>query len=140
LTAVKVFDTLKISCMKALKSRWRPLLRTVALGLVLGVLLTPVGMAHFDLTPDVCDTLSELPDGGEPRVSTASLPGDLHQHCYTCHWLQSFRSTLLVSNVPVLDAVASCPLPSLPAANCESVAVASVPARAPPAFPLSLSS
>jgi len=119
--------------MKVLRTRWRPLMRTVATGLLLGLLLTPVGMAHLDVASDVCERAPQLGTVGDPGVSSASRHDHLHDHCYTCRWLQSFRSTLLVAGVPVPSAAGTCPLPSAALFTCETVAGHTLPARAPPA-------
>lgn len=120
-----------------MRTRWRPLLSAVAFGLVLGVLLTPVGIAHLDLVPDVCEREPQtglLPvgrDTGAPAYD-ASSSFDQHQHCFTCHWLQSFRSTLLSSGVTVLQADGVCEILPVAAEATRSVARHSLPARAPP--------
>jgi hypothetical protein len=103
-----------------------------ALGLILGVLLTPVGMAHLDLPADVCHESAPAAPGGSRLVSSHAL--DLHQHCYTCHWLQSFRSTLLGSAAVVFDAAGACALTPVDPHGRESSPASSVPARAPPAL------
>ncbi len=118
-----------------MRTRWYPLLSAVAFGLVLGVLLTPVGMAHLDLVPDVCERQPYPPpagrDTGAPALH-ASSSFDPHQHCFTCHWLQSFRSTLLSSGVTVLQADGVCEILPVAAEATRSVARHSLPARAPP--------
>lgn len=118
--------------MQVLRTRWRPLRRTVASGLLLGLLLTPVGMAHLDASPEVCERVSRPAADGTPGVSSR-LPHDHeHDHCYTCRWLQSFRSTLLVANVPMPVFSGTCAVPSASTFVGESIAGSSVPARAPP--------
>jgi hypothetical protein len=119
--------------MNVLRTRWRPLMRTVAAGLLFGLLLTPVGMAHLDAASDVCDRTIHPVAAGDPGVSSASLHDHLHDHCYTCRWLQSFRSTLLVAGVPVPAAAGTCPLPAAALFTCETIAGHALPARAPPA-------
>lgn len=118
-----------------MRTRWYPLLSAVAFGLVLGVLLTPVGMAHLDLVPDVRERQPHpLPAGrdtGAPALH-ASSSFDQHQHCFTCHWLQSFRSTLLSSGVTVLQADGVCEILPVAAEATRSIARHSLPARAPP--------
>ena len=116
--------------MQLLRHRWRPFVSAVALGLVLGVLLTPVGIAHLDQTPAVCDRPAAA-HAGEARVLSVSA-FELHEHCFTCHWLQSFRSTLLASGAVVLDANDVCFIPVLTAVHVESYSRHSLPARAPP--------
>jgi hypothetical protein len=118
--------------MQALKTRWRPLLRIVASGLLLGLLLTPVGMAHLDRASDVCERAPLFAIGAGQGLSSASPSDHLHDHCFTCHWFQSFRSTLLVAAVPVPVAAGSCPMLSADAFASETVLGTSVPARAPP--------
>jgi hypothetical protein len=122
--------------MQSMRTRWRPLLSVVAFGLVSGVLLTPVGMAHLDLVPDVCDRQPGPAQGGGDTGSAvlhASSSFDVHQHCFTCRWLQSFRSTLLSSGVTVLQASGVCQIAPVAAHATRSIARHSLPARAPPA-------
>ncbi len=111
---------------------WHRLVQVTALGLILGVLLTPVGMAHLDQNADVCHGPAAATPGAPRLVPTQSL--DLHQHCFTCHWLQSFRSTLLGSGAVVFDAAGACEFVVADPHACESLSVSSVPARAPPAL------
>jgi hypothetical protein len=72
-------------------------------------------------------------DGLAPVMASTSGTVDVHQHCFTCHWLQSLRSALIATGVEVPDAGAASPCapdaPSLVAA----CAGASAGARAPPA-------
>lgn len=118
--------------MQVLRTRWRPLLRTVASGLLLGLLLTPVGMAHLDAAPDVCERVSHPGTEGAPGISSGLQHDHGHDHCYTCRWLQSFRSTLLVASVPMPAFSGTCAVPSAATFAGESIAGSSVPARAPP--------
>ena len=124
--------------MKVLKTRWRPLMRTVASGLLLGLLLTPVGMAHLDAVADACDRAPQHAAAGDTGVSSAFQHDHLHDHCYTCRWLQSFRSTLLVASVPMPAVAGTCALPTAADFDCEFVAGPSLPARAPPSSSTSL--
>lgn len=103
----------------------------VALGLVLGLLLLPFGIAHFDVVPDVCDGATAPPRPDDVCMGAASS-FELHQHCFTCHWLQSFRSTLLASGVVAPQAEGACPMPVDAAVQRESVVGTFLPARAPP--------
>lgn len=113
----------------------RPLRRhfvsAVALGLVLGILATPFGIAHVDAVSDVCAPDRQPDASGSSRVG-ADVLQHLHQHCFTCHWLQSFRSTLLVSGAVVLDVRAAHALPSETPLLRECQPGTTVPARAPP--------
>lgn len=118
--------------MQELGQRWRPLVRVTALGMMLGILATPIGIAHLDVTPDVCARAAASLEVGSTRV-VANPTWDLHDHCFTCHWLQSFRSTLIPSGAVVLNAEGMCPVPAGAAAGCERLVIVSVPARAPPA-------
>lgn len=108
-------------------------MRTVATGLLLGLLLTPVGMAHLGAASDVCERAPQAGAAGDPGLSSTSGHDHLHDHCYTCRWLQSFRSTLLVAGVPVPSAAGTCPLPAAERFTCEIVVGHALPARAPPA-------
>ena len=118
--------------MRELKQRWRPLVRVVALGMVLGVLATPIGIAHFDAAPDVCERPTAPPEPGAPRA-VANLALGLNDHCFTCHWLRSFRSTLIASGAVVLNAEGTCSIPADATVVHQRLVRASVPARAPPA-------
>jgi hypothetical protein len=109
---------------------WHRLVQVTALGLILGVLLTPVGLAHLDLKAGVCHGPAAAAPGAPRLVQIPSL--DLHRHCFTCHWLQSFRSTLLGSGAIVFDAAGACEFVVADSHGCESVPAAAVPARAPP--------
>src|SRR3972149_10230118 len=117
--------------MQLLRRRWRPFVSAVALGLVLGVLLPPVGIAHLDQAPDVCDQPSAAHAGDTRVVSVSEFV--LHEHCFTCHWLQSFRSTLLASGAVVLDRDDVCFIPVLTALRVESCSRPSLSGRSPPA-------
>lgn len=117
--------------MQTLQTRWRPLLSVVALGLTLGFLLTPVGMAHLDLTADVSAPASlPLADGDAGVQAVASA--HRHDHCFTCHWLQSFRSTLLPSGAVTIETSGTCLLPADQATRVASTSRLALPARAPP--------
>lgn len=119
--------------MRDMVRRWRPLVRAVAISLALGVLATPVGIAHLDARRDVCETPSPRTAGdSDDRVAATTSTG-LHDHCFTCHWLQSFRSTLLVARVILETEQGATPLPAYAAIAHERLVRVSVPARAPPA-------
>ena len=69
---------------------WRAAL---SLALAAGFLATPLGIAHVaSAAPDPCDQIGSWPGGGETAVGAAPGLDDPHQHCFTCHWLQSLRS------------------------------------------------
>lgn len=113
--------------------RWRPLVEAVAISLALGVLATPVGIAHLDARPDVCEPQRAVrADASASRVTATTTTG-LHDHCFTCHWLQSFRSTLLATGLVLQHVQEATPLPVAAATARGRHARASVPARAPPA-------
>ena len=100
--------------------------------MVLGVLGTPFGMAHVDASPDVCRNAGAATGAAAARIAAVPAPGP-HGHCFTCHWLQSFRTTLLASGPVVLDAQDSCFVQADVRTARDRHACASVPARAPPA-------
>jgi hypothetical protein len=106
-------------------------LSAVALGLTLGFLLTPVGMAHLDLAADVCASPPVTLSEGDAGVQAVVSPHQ-HDHCFTCHWLQSFRSTLLPSGAVAIEASGTCLLPADRATRVASTSRHAVPARAPP--------
>ena len=96
--------------MQALTHRWRPFTSAVALGLVLGVLLTPIGMAHLAPGADVCDAPSQRRRTGEVRVLPVTEFG-LHDHCLPATGSRVSVSTLLASGVVPVDANEACLLP-----------------------------
>ena len=99
---------------------------------MLGVLLTPVGIAHIDLLPG--DHAVPIgPDGaGAPSVSSDTGSGE-HGHCFTCRWLHSLRSTVLQSASVTLDAGGPSPMAAALAVRLDAVVLRATPARAPPA-------
>lgn len=119
--------------MRDLVRRWRPFLRAVAISLALGVLATPVGIAHLDVRRDVCEAPSPWADRDTGDRIAATTSAGLHDHCFTCHWLQSFRSTLLAAGIVLETGQGISPLPANAAIARERLVRVSVPARAPPA-------
>jgi len=119
--------------MRTLKTRLRPLLLVAALGLITGVLLTPVGLAHVDRVGDKRGPTPAASDG-ESRLGAAAST-DHQQHCDTCHWLQSFRSTLLAPGTVVVQATGTCLLPTGAIVRIVSASDRALQARAPPRFP-----
>ena len=113
---------------------WRRLRRVVALGLLAGLFGTPVGIAHLDLHVDVCDLPAADHRGAADAGVTAEGSFHIHDHCYTCHWLQSFRSTLVASGAVVLSTGGVTFVSPERPRVVERQARASVTSRAPPAL------
>jgi hypothetical protein len=124
--------------MSLLKNRWLSLTRTVALGLVLGLLLTPVGMAHLHLEQDVCDRGVVPAPPGVAGVRAIALHNHDHEHCLTCDWLQSLGSTIVATAAVPLGSTDAFQLPCAACVERLLLAQSSVPARAPPSAPLAL--
>jgi hypothetical protein len=104
----------------------------VALGLILGVLATPFGIAHVHSSSEVCapDPLSaQSASPRSPAMAGLTSP----PHCPTCDWLQHFRSTLVVSITVAPHAEGVCAPPADVLFERDFLRWTSVPARAPPA-------
>ena len=107
----------------------------VSLALAVGFLATPLGIAHLGgVATDPCDTADLHGGAGQtPAVEgTQASPGP-HQHCFTCHWLQSLRSASPVARVDFALAQSAGAMVVPDADSASSAATRSFPARAPPA-------
>jgi hypothetical protein len=118
--------------MHMFRQRWRFVMPTVALGLILGILATPFGIAHVHFSADVCAPDLRSVQSASPR-SLVTAGHSSHQHCPTCDWLQHFRSTLLVSITVAMHAEVVRALPADVLVERDFLRWTSVPARAPPA-------
>jgi len=107
---------------------------TVSLALAAGFLATPLGIAHLEATaPDACEVIVFGDGGSRPILSGTSAPAERHEHCFTCHWLQSLRSVALQSRLPLTVSQGVGLVAPAATAVAESLPAASFPARAPPA-------
>jgi hypothetical protein len=122
------------TAMTLLTRRWLSLTRTVALGLMLGLLLTPVGMAHLHLEQAVCDRGVVHAPPGAAAVRAIALHA--HDHCLTCDWLQSLGSTIVATAVVALGSTDPFQLPCPTRVERHFLPQSSVPARAPPSATL----
>jgi hypothetical protein len=123
--------------MSLLKKRWLPLVRAVALGLVLGLLLTPIGMAHVHLDQDTSAYATVPAPPGTDAIGAMSIHS--HDHCLTCDWLQAFGSTIVATAGVALGSTDTFQLPCPLRAERRLTVRISVPARAPPSDNLALS-
>lgn len=109
---------------------WRAAL---SLALAAGFLATPLGIAHVaSAAPDPCDQIGSWPGGGETAVGAAPGLDDPHQHCFTCHWLQSLRSAAPAVRVVLVLTASASPLVPAPSTASSVVERAHLAARAPP--------
>ena len=110
---------------------WRA---AVSLALAVGFLATPLGFAHLGAAAsDPCDTADLHGSGLTPAVEGTQAPLDPHQHCFTCHWLQSLRSASPAARVDFALAQSAGTIVDSAAVTASSAATRSFPARAPPA-------
>jgi hypothetical protein len=119
--------------MHTLRTRARRLLSTVALGLAVGILLTPIGIAHVGLDADDCLLVFQGTGSDVSRVSSIQASG-LHHHCFTCEWLQSLRHSLVATGGISIQSAKTGIVRTSAAEVLPWVNRHALPARAPPAL------
>jgi hypothetical protein len=110
----------------------RAITSAVALGLILGLLATPLAIAHLGFVDaDACDIFPA--SGLDPGRFTEGQVYDAHQHCFTCHWLRSLRSGEVTWEVVCLGIASLAEAVSDLRSGAEHQVAIRFGARAPPA-------
>ncbi len=110
---------------------WRA---AVSLALAAGFLATPLGIAHLSgATSDACDAVSAGTSSPAAAIEGIQTPPAPHEHCFTCHWLQSLRSASPVARVDFATARSASRVVVAGDEPAVSTSTRSFPARGPPA-------
>ena len=114
----------------------RTLRRTLGVPAGLLIVLLTMGAAlpaalHGDATDDVCEGVGDGPGSGS-RLQAASYV-TAAQHCAICHWLRSLRVFQTDAVQPLPRLMPSARAGACPRSAVRRMAIAALPARAPPA-------
>jgi hypothetical protein len=128
LTPANGADTLRLMSLMRIR-RWSRLIATI---LVVAAFPAMPHFAQDDLACDLAATASAQHDASQHGFRAAGDTGE-RDHCALCHWARSLRSPLTPLGVTASPAAAAAIEHALVAAVPVAPALATLPARAPPA-------